>query len=108
MLPLKKRRRGKVNLFEFAASCLPEETTLIPEWERLNSAISALGYTPPSSGVKDVDWVSRLAEIFEDLAQKLDALEDVCRHKNVETVTGRKRDYLYCNDCDTELDGGDS
>lgn len=34
-------------------------------------------------------------------------LESVCRHTNCEMISGRKRDFLYCRDCDTALDGGD-
>lgn len=33
--------------------------------------------------------------------------ENLCRHHSCEMVRGRKGDYLYCNDCETQLSGWD-
>lgn len=41
--------------------------------------------------------VARLADLEEQL-------DSVCFHQNCEMVSGRKRDYLYCNDCKTNLE----
>lgn len=44
--------------------------------------------------------LARIADLEEQL-------ESVCWHKHCEMVSGRKRDYLYCNDCKTNLESED-
>lgn len=34
-----------------------------------------------------------------------DQQKELCGHLNCELVSGRKRDYLYCRDCDEAIDG---
>lgn len=47
------------------------------------------------------------ANALRQAADEIEALraelESICRHKNCEIVSGRKSDYLYCNDCEERL-----
>lgn len=55
--------------------------------------------TTPMLGKKILEAVAYIEE--------LESQEEPCRHLNCEMVSGRKRDYLYCNECEEALDGGD-
>lgn len=35
--------------------------------------------------------------------REIEEPEEPCYHRSCEMVSGRKRDYLYCRDCDTNL-----
>jgi hypothetical protein len=60
---------------------------------------------------RDANLIAHSRTDMEKLINEVERLkaeiDGICRHHNVEMVSGRKRDYLYCNDCQSDLDGGE-
>lgn len=52
-----------------------------------------------------VGQIIRSASRKDDrLELEIEQFEEPCRHQRCRTVSGRKRDYLYCEDCETALE----